>query len=53
MAMLADTPHEPDAVSQASADFHEGVARALSDWFLSSPARMKRICRSVLPAAAS
>lgn len=34
MAMLADTPHEPDAVSQASADFHEGVARALSDWIL-------------------
>lgn len=34
MAMLADTPHDPDAVSQASADFHEGVARALSDWIL-------------------
>ena len=34
MAMLADTPHDPDAVSQASTDFHEAVARALSDWIL-------------------
>ncbi|MDD7442852.1 MAG: carbamoyltransferase HypF, partial [Sutterellaceae bacterium] len=32
MNEIADRPHDPDSVRQASADFHEGLARALTAW---------------------
>lgn len=44
MSEIADRPRDAASVSQASADFHEGVALALADWILATGDAASPLC---------